>query len=355
MTHPTRTTPAPAAGLDIPTCDDKPIWDVWLSMLWLPAVTVADELEIFESLAREPATAVELAERHGFQLRGVDILLSLLTALKFCVSHLGRYQVTEPTRNYLLRGSPFYWGGVFFQQRTSNPVHAAIRGAVLEKKHQIIGQSAKEPPVEMWESGEMTLDAARGIAAFMHSHSLAAATGMALRFDLSGVKSLLDVGGGSGCFCITLAKQNPQLRCAVMDLEPMCEVALEYIRAAGVGDRVGTQAVNMFKQEWPSGYDAMLFSNIFHDWGPETNARLIAKAFAALPSGGRIFVHEMLLDDTGNGPLTTASFSTLMLANTRGRQFTFPQVKAMLEDAGFTDVDVLPTYSYYSVVSATKR
>ncbi len=99
----------------------------------------------------------------------------------------------------------------------------------------------------------------------------------------------------------------------------------------------------------------MLFSNIFHDWGPETNAKLAANAFAALPSGGRIFLHEMLLEDTGSGPLTTAAFSTLMLANTRGRQFTFAQVKAMLEDAGFTDIDAVPTYSYYSVVSGTKR
>jgi acetylserotonin N-methyltransferase len=247
------------------------------------------------------------------------------------------------------------WFGLFVQQRTSNPIHAAIRGAVLKKEHRIVGQSSKEPAVEMWESGEMTLDAARGIAAFMHSHSLAAATGMALRFDSSGVKNLLDVGGGSGCFSITLAKQNPQLRCAVMDLRPMCEVALEYIRAAGVADRVGVQDVNMFQQKWPGGYDAMLFSNIFHDWGPETNATLAANAYAALPSGGRIFLHEMLLDDTGDGPLTTAAFSALMLANTRGRQFTFSQLKALLEGVGFSDISVVPTYSYYSVVSGTKR
>ena len=234
-------------------------------------------------------------------------------------------------------------------------MHAVIRGAVLKKDHTIFGQSSKEPAVEMWESGEMTLDAARGIVAFMHSHSLAAATGMALRLNLAGVKSLLDVGGGSGCFCITLAKQNPELRCAVMDLKPMCEVALEYIRAGGVADRVGIRPLNMFTQEWPRDHDAMLFSNIFHDWGPETNAKLAAKAFEALPRGGRIFLHEMLLDDTGDGPLTTAAFSTLMLANTRGRQFTFAQTKAMLEQAGFTDIDALPTYSYYSVVSGTKR
>jgi hypothetical protein len=341
--------------LEVPTCDDRPIWDVWLSLLWLPAVTVADELEIFDSLAREPATPAELAERHGFDLRGAEILLSLLTSLGFCVSHLGRYRVTEPARNFLLRASPFYWGGVFVQQRTQNPIHAAIRGAVLRREYRMVGQSSAEPPVEMWESGQMDVPTARGIAAFMHSHSLAAATGMALRVDLSGVTSLLDVGGGSGCFSITLAQQNPKLRCTVLDLPAMCEVALEYVAAARVSDRVGAHPANMFKDEWPRGHDAMLFSNIFHDWGPETNAKLAASAFNALPKGGRIYLHEMLLDDSGNGPRTTAAFSALMLANTRGRQFTFLQLKELLESAGFVEIDVVPTYSYYSVVRGTKR
>jgi predicted O-methyltransferase YrrM len=341
--------------LEVPTCDDRPIWNVWLSLLWLPAVTVADELEIFDSLAREPATPAELAERHGYDLRGAEILLSLLTSLGFCVSHLGRYRVTEPTRNYLLHSSPFYWGGVFMQQRTSNPMHAAIRGAIARKNHRIVGQSAAEPPVEMWESGQMDVPTARGIAAFMHSHSLAAATGMALRANLSGVTSLLDVGGGSGCFSITLAQQNSQLRCTVLDLPAMCEVAREYIAAAGVASRVSVHPSNMFRDEWPRGHDGMLFSNIFHDWGAETNAKLAASAFNALPQGGRIFLHEMLLDDTGDGPLTTAAFSALMLANTRGRQFTFRQLQTLLESVGFVDIDVMPTYSYYSVVSGTKR
>jgi acetylserotonin N-methyltransferase len=111
----------------------------------------------------------------------------------------------------------------------------------------------------------------------------------------------------------------------------------------------------MFREPWPRGYDAMLFSNVFHDWGPETNQKLAAMAFQTLPAGGRIYLHEMLLDDTGDGPLTTAAFSTLMLANTRGRQFTFQQLKTLLEGVGFVDVEVVPTYSYYSVVRGTKR
>jgi len=342
-------------SLQMPTCDDRPIWDVWLSLMWLPAVTVADELEIFDSLARAGATPAELAERHGFDLRGAQILLSLLTSLGFLVSHLGRYDVTEPTRNFLLHTSPFYWGGVFARQRHTNPIHAAIRGAVMRKDHRIVGQSAAQPPVEIWERGEMSVETARGIAAFMHSHSLGAAMGMATRVDLSGVTSLLDVGGGSGCFAIALAKKDAQLRCTVMDLPAMCEVAREYVAAAGIGGRVDVQPANMFQEGWPRGHDAMLFSNIFHDWGPQTNEKLAAKAYEALPPGGRIYLHEMLLDDTGDGPRTTAAFSALMLANTRGRQFTFGQLKVLLEAAGFVDIDVAPTYSYYSVVRGTKR
>ena len=341
--------------LQTPICDDRPIWDVWLSLMWLPAVTVADELEIFDSLARAGATPAELAERHGFDLRGAEILLALLTSLGFLVSHLGRYEVTATTRNYLLHASPFYWGGVFARQRETNPIHAAIRGAVVRRNHRIVGQSAEKPPVEMWESGEMSIETARGIAAFMHSHSLAAAIGMAGRVDFSGVKSLLDVGGGSGCFAIALAEKNPQLRCTVMDLPAMCEVAGEYIKSAGMADRVGVRPTNMFTQAWPEGHDAMLFSNIFHDWGPQTNEKLAASAYEALAPGGRIYLHEMLLDDTGNGPLTTAAFSALMLANTRGRQFTFQQLKSVLERAGFVEVEAVPTYSYYSIVRGTKR
>jgi len=340
---------------ETPSCDDRPIWDVWLSMLWLPSLTVADELDVFDCLGKAPATAAELAEARNFDLRGAEILLSMLASLGLLVSHLGRYQLTEASRNFLLKSSPFYWGGVFARQRQTNPVHAAIRGAVVRKERYIVGQSAAQPPVEMWESGELDLESARGIAAFMHSHSLAAATGMAQRLDLDGVSSLLDVGGGSGCFAITLAQRNPKLHCTVMDLPAMCEVAQGYIAAAGMAGRVGVHPANMFRDSWPRGHDALLFSNIFHDWGPETNEKLAAAAYAVLPPGGSILAHEMLLDDTGDSPRTTAAFSTLMLANTRGRQFTFLQLKSLFEGAGFVDVSVTPTYSYYSVVRGVRR
>ncbi len=94
----------------------------------------------------------------------------------------------------------------------------------------------------------------------------------------------------------------------------------------------------MFEAEWPTGYDAHLFANIFHDWSEETNAMLAAKSYAALPSGGRILLSEILTDDNGDGPWSATSFSLMMLMGTLGRQYSLAEYRTILESAGFTYV-----------------
>src|SRR5262245_53694984 len=192
-------------------------------MWWLPSLTVADELRIFDTLAGGAATPRQLAESLQLDPRGAEILMALLASLGFLVVHDGRYGLTETSRNFLLHASPFYWGGVFARQRTVNPLHAIVKDAVRGTAKPV-GQSSQSPPVEAWEQGQLELDQAREIAQFMQSHSAPAAAGVAARGDFGGVARLLDVGGGSACFSIALTRQYPELRCTVMDLPAMCTV-----------------------------------------------------------------------------------------------------------------------------------
>jgi acetylserotonin N-methyltransferase len=171
--------------------------------------------------------------------------------------------------------------------------------------------------------------------------------------ELGGFRRLLDVGGGSGVFSIALAQQHPGLRCTVMELTAVCDVAQSYIADGEVSDRVDAKALDMFRDAWPAGYDAILLSNVFHDWSPETNAQLARSAFAALASGGKILLHEMLLDETG-GPPTTAGFSVRMLTSNEGKQYTFAALAALLDDAGFIDTCAKKAHLYYSLVIGTK-
>jgi hypothetical protein len=66
-------------------------------------------------------------------------------------------------------------------------------------------------------------------------------------------------------------------------------------------------------------------------------------------------LHEMLLDDGGSGSAAAAAFSMLMLLATQGQQFTFAEVRDILEKAGFEDVETLQTAGYYSITTGYKR
>ena len=344
-----------------PSSDDRRIWNLLLAQSYQPAVVVADESGVFTALNEEPATIAELAARLDFDERATGILLRLLGSLGLLTQRFGRFHLTDEAHLYLVKSSPFYWGHML--SVGSSDWHRTTLSAKLRKKGsdrstgpegtpQISGEGRVS---DNWAAGNISLEKARGVAERMHSHSLTAAIGVASNYDFAGIKRVLDVGGGSGCFVIAMAQKHAHLRCTIMELAAMCEVAQGYIKAGEVADSVDTAAVDMFRQPWPKGYDALFFSNIWHDWNFQTCRWLAARAFEALPADGRIMLHEMLLDDDGAGPVTAASFSMLMLLGTQGQQFTFGELKDILESAGFAGVESRQTSVYYSVVTAYKR
>jgi hypothetical protein len=344
---------------ELPAAKDKAIWDIWLSMHNLPAMAVADELGVYAALDATPASAVELAERLGVNRRGTRVLLDMLAALGLVSLRDGRYELAAVARTYLLPSSAYYWGPLLRGLGVVARTHAALVGALRAPNEvatsvQLTPVTITGDPVEGWQSGQMDRAQAEAVTRIMHCHSLPASVAAARSGTLQGVTRLLDVGGGSGCFSIAIAQHFPSVRCTVMELAAVCEVAKRYIADGGVTQRVDTVAVDMFREPWPRGYDGMFFSNIFHDWDAATDLFLAKRAYDALSHGGRIFLHEMLLAEDGSGPVTTASFSMLMLLGTKGRQYTFEELRHILASAGFVDIESRETYGYYSVVSGRK-
>ncbi|MES2623775.1 MAG: methyltransferase [Pseudomonadota bacterium] len=334
----------------LPVVDDTLVWDAWLALYKVPAISVALELEIFESLDAMPASAGELAERRGFNERGLKALLPMLKQLGFLMQHGAVYQLSEAGRHYMLKSSAFYWGGVFTRLAPTIVAHKLLLETVNNERE----NAAKNRPADGWESGHVDMEMARQVTAFMHSHSVPAAVGMTHTCDFSGVRRVLDVGGGSGCFSIALARRYPTISCTIMELPTICTLAQQYVADAGVDAQIDTVTVDMFRQDWPKGYDAHFFSNIFHDWSIETCVELAKKSYAALAPGGCILLHEMLLDDNGTEPGPAVAFSLLMAMGTKGQQFTFAQLAEILQAAGFIDITWQQSYGYYSLVKAGK-
>lgn len=122
-----------------------------------------------------------------------------------------------------------------------------------------------------------------------------------------------------------------------------------------VRDRLSTHAADMFRSEWPTGHQVHFLSNIFHDWDRARNLRLAKASFAALPSGGRIVLHEMMMKDGMDAtPLMVACFSVHMLTYLPGRQYTFEELSGVLAEAGFEGVKSVPSHPYYALVIGAK-
>lgn len=331
-----------------PVISDTRIWDAMLSQYNTPAIALALELEIFEAL-QAPASVEQLVKRTGYSRRGTGALLAMLKSLDLLDRHEGVYQLNNLSSTYMLKASPYFWGPFFAFTAGVLPNYKIFLDNIRD------GETGQErEAADGWESGQMDPGFARTITDYMHCHSMASAVSMSQTCDFSGVKKLLDVGGGSGCYTCAIANANPHMRGTIMELAPVCTVAQDYIVKAGVAARVDTVAIDMFRHAWPTGYDAHFFANVFHDWSFATCAQLAAASFAALPAGGRICLQEMLLDDSGDAPYPAVAFSFLMTWGTKGQQFTFNQLKDLLTTAGFTSIGTVRSAGYYSLVTGYK-
>jgi 3-hydroxy-5-methyl-1-naphthoate 3-O-methyltransferase len=331
--------------------DDRIVWDIWLSLFQFPVVSVADEVGTFAAISDRGLSTADLAAKLNVNARSLQIHLGMLAPLGFVERREGLWRATAATRTWLHPQADGYAGPLLQRFKERQPFHAQLLETLRT------GDRAEQYPsvAAEWERGEMPPDLAKMITAFMNAHSRASSLAVAQQPLFSGLRSVLDVGGGSGIFSIEMAKAWPALNATILEIDTICTEADGYIAAAKISDRVKTHPLNMFTQQWPKGYDAHFFSNIFHDWSDETCRMLARKSFEALPSGGRILLHEILMNDDDCGPWAAAAFSLLMLIGTKGRQYSLPELRQFLESAGFTDIEAARTGGgYYSLVSARK-
>jgi len=339
--------PTPIA---LPPCDDRILWDAWLSLYHFPALAAADDLGLFALLRDEPATAEDLARRLALGPRATEALLGVLAALGLLHQDGGLFALTDVARDFALPDGPFYWGPMLRLMRGVPITADTVRDALRRDKPLVY--DGQLPAI--WETHELPPAQAQPFTAAMHSLSFPAAVGLARSGAFAGVQRLLDVAGGSGSVSIALARGQPHLRCTVLELPGVCRLADQYSAAYGVGGRVDTLAANMFTDAWPAGHDAVLFSNVFHDWSRAHCAHLARRAFDALPAGGRIYVHEVLLADTKDGPPPAALFSLNMILFAEGKQFTAGELGEVLTEAGFRGITVTLAYGYYSLIRGHK-
>ncbi|SDE20822.1 methyltransferase [Limimaricola pyoseonensis] len=155
---------------------------------------------------------------------------------------------------------------------------------------------------------------------------------------LDGVRALLDVGGGSGAFLAAAAARHPALRLMLLDLPPVLPAARARFERLGLGARTALHPGSFRDGPLPAGADAISLVRVLYDHDDATARRLIAKARAALPPGGRLVISEPM--SGGDRPARAADvyFAFYTLAMRSGRVRSSAEIAAMCREAGFATV-----------------
>lgn len=344
------TDPRNLQSFPVPAVDDTAVYDVLFGLYGRQAVLVAFDLGLFAHLAKQPASVPEIAAHFGLGERSAEALLLACLSMGFLEREGDVFLPSEVSRAYLLPESQTYMGdylhavGIANSELTS---YALVRQAILNERSQVYGGEA------LFESNAAKEERARTFTRMMHGHSIAPALAWPLRFDLSDVRHMVDVGGGSGAHAIGAALRWPALSVEIVDLATVAPVAEEFATQYGLSDRIAATACDFWSDPLPPG-DLHFYGDILHDWPDEKCPGLLAKSFSALRPGGRIMIHEVLYDDDKSGPVAAALSSLAMLVWTEGKQRSGREYADMLEAAGFREVAIEGTFGFWSIVSARK-
>jgi hypothetical protein len=162
-------------------------------------------------------------------------------------------------------------------------------------------------------------------------------------YDFSRFGSLVELGGGDGVLISAILAGAPGLRGVLLDQPAGVAGAAETLRAAGVADRCEIVAGDFFVAV-PQGADAYLLKSVIHNWDDERAVEILGNCRKAMRDGGTLLVIERVLPELASPAISRAVLSDInMMVNTRGRERTEAEFRALYARAGFELTDIVAT------------
>ena len=284
----------------------------------------AHQLGVFECL-REPKKAADVASECNTDSMMTEKLLTACCGLGIVRRNGEYFALTQLGRDTLLPESPRYLGGVLDHGETLWWRWSGLPDAVRTGHWKAVA-GPPEPFASHWH--EHWIRAMHGISAN------GVGQWIARQLDLSDRSLLLDVGGGPGTYSIALCQRFPNLRAVIWDLPQTLVMTKEYIERFHMGSRISMQEGDWNRDDFGTGYDCLLISNVMHGHGSRAEAKL-EKAKNALVPGGLLIVHDFLLNNDRCGPLPAALFNLMIGA------YTVDEILAVIRAAGFSEVSLI--------------
>jgi ubiquinone/menaquinone biosynthesis C-methylase UbiE len=248
------------------------------------AVGTALETGLFFHLVEEPLSTNDISRKFNIPYDRCKSWLALLRELGLLNYKGKKYSASALTQKVILDAySSETWGFLTQEIREGYPM---IIDLPLNISH----------PNSVWEAQnivpqdyitQMKNDSKRAERFTRMLYELHHSLGrkIAKTLDLTDIKQLMDIGGGSGVISLALLEHYPDLKVVVVDIENVCTIGKEIASKTEVKNRITYHAADFIQDDLPTGFDMIIECDV----GVYSEA-LFRKLWNSLKEGGRFVI-----------------------------------------------------------------
>jgi hypothetical protein len=313
---------------------------------------VATELRIADHLASAAMQMGELSQVTGAHEPSQRRLMRALVALGLCIEREdGFFALSE--------------AGLPLRTSASDSLHCWL---LWFGRHQWAVWGQLLHTVRTGESARKRLTGSSGFALFERDPQAASLFNMALAeltqliaetvvrvYDFTGIKSVVDVGGGHGALLAEILKSNPDVFGVLVDRPHAIEGARKHLQQAGVANRSETVPGDFFASV-PAGADLYVLKNIIHDWDDESALLILRNCRRAMRGYGKLLLVERVLPARLKASPAHRGFAhadLTMMLGPGGRERTEAEIQTLLHDCGLELIGIKPVELGYSLLEAS--
>jgi len=312
------------------------------------AIATGVELGVFRYLSAEPQSDIASIQcAVSVPCHQLRVLMQALCATGLVTRTDGRYSNSSVAQELLASDAEDSWSHILLGWRdVYYPAFAQMTPALRTGTNLALdAYRGNEPTLYGRLSHHPALEAVfhRAMGAF----TLRSVDALVARAEFGSVVHLLDVGGGDGVTSSRLVKRHADLRCTILDIPSVSDIADGKIDDSLRG-RIIVRPLDIFVDDFPVGADAVLFSHVLEIFAEDRILMLLRKAYDALPLGGRVFVYgyNVSADETSGIFGARLGLYFNVLASGQGMAYPASDYESWLSQVGFTDVTTVVGLPY---------
>jgi hypothetical protein len=172
--------------------------------------------------------------------------------------------------------------------------------------------------------------------------------------DMSGVRTVAEIGGGYGGLLAAILQAYPQLKAILFERPHIIAAARPFLQSQSVAERVQLVGGDLLTGI-PIQADLYLLEGALQNWDDDAAGTILANCRSAMKDGARLVIVERLLPERATDDPAAVMLDLHMMAITGGRARRLAEFEALLADARLSLAKVSSTTSGLAIIEAVRR